>query len=412
MSRFDVPNSLRAFPSIAVFSLIAIAAAGCSDSARFSSRQAPPQDVTGSVSSRPTSRVYAQPLPAPSRPATVAPRGVAYGAEGLGAYHPQHARTPEYTGSVPEKPTPAGHWTWDGGAPVTVGQGETIETIARRYGVPASAILETNGFANGATIRPGQRLVIPRYVSASGPAQAPVEKTAANEGVHIVAPGETLMGISRKYGVTLSALARANNIKPYTEIAIGDRLVVPGGRHVAALRAPVPRIEAPRTVKPSESVGSVPPENARIATPEPVASDNPARSAEAAGGLPSFRWPAKGRVIAGFGQKINGVSNDGINVAVPEGTPIKAADDGVVAYAGNELKGYGNLVLVRHANGYVSAYANASELLVKRGDVVKRGQVVAHAGQTGNVSSPQLHFEIRKGSTPVDPMQFLGNTQG
>ena len=90
---------------------------------------------------------------------------------------------------------------------------------------------------------------------------------------------------------------------------------------------------------------------------------------------------------------------------MPEGTPVKAAEDGVVAYAGNELKGYGNLVLIRHANGYVSAYANASELLVKRGDTVKRGQVIAHAGQTGNVSAPQLHFEIRKGSTPVDPTQ-------
>ena len=92
---------------------------------------------------------------------------------------------------------------------------------------------------------------------------------------------------------------------------------------------------------------------------------------------------------------------------MPEGTPVKAADDGVVAYAGNELKGYGNLVLIRHAGGYVSAYANASKLMVKRGDSVKRGQIIAHAGQTGNVTSPQLHFEIRKGSTPVDPTKYL-----
>ena len=120
------------------------------------------------------------------------------------------------------------------------------------------------------------------------------------------------------------------------------------------------------------------------------------------------RWPVKGRIIAGFGPRPNGGQNDGINLAVPAGTPIKAADDGVVAYAGNELKGYGNLVLIRHANGYVSAYANASELLVKRGDTIKRGQVIAHAGQTGNVTSPQLHFEIRKGSTPVDPTKYLG----
>ncbi|MBN8958070.1 MAG: M23 family metallopeptidase, partial [Rhizobiales bacterium] len=94
-------------------------------------------------------------------------------------------------------------------------------------------------------------------------------------------------------------------------------------------------------------------------------------------------------------------------LAVPEGTSVKAAEDGVVAYAGNELKGYGNLVLVRHSNGYVTAYAHASSLKVKRGDKVKRGQIIALAGQTGSVSSPQLHFEIRKGSSPVDPMPFL-----
>ena len=115
----------------------------------------------------------------------------------------------------------------------------------------------------------------------------------------------------------------------------------------------------------------------------------------------------RGRVIASFGPTPNGLQNDGINLAVPEGTPVKAAEDGVVAYAGNELKGYGNLVLVRHCNGFVTAYAHASDILVKRGETVKRGQVIAHSGQTGNVTSPQLHFEIRKGSTPVDPSQYL-----
>jgi murein DD-endopeptidase MepM/ murein hydrolase activator NlpD len=115
----------------------------------------------------------------------------------------------------------------------------------------------------------------------------------------------------------------------------------------------------------------------------------------------------RGRVIAAFGPTPNGLQNDGINVAVPEGTPIKAAEDGVVAYAGNELKGYGNLVLVRHSNGFVTAYAHASDITVKRGEVIKRGQVIGHSGESGNVTSPQLHFEIRKGSTPVDPAQYL-----
>jgi murein DD-endopeptidase MepM/ murein hydrolase activator NlpD len=128
---------------------------------------------------------------------------------------------------------------------------------------------------------------------------------------------------------------------------------------------------------------------------------------KSAEGMPTFRWPVRGRVISGFGPAPNGQHNDGINVAVPENTPIKAAEDGVVAYAGNELKGYGNLVLVRHPNGYVTAYANAKELLVKRGDQIKRGQVIAKSGQTGNVDAPQVHFEIRKGPAPVDPMPFL-----
>jgi murein DD-endopeptidase MepM/ murein hydrolase activator NlpD len=115
----------------------------------------------------------------------------------------------------------------------------------------------------------------------------------------------------------------------------------------------------------------------------------------------------RGRIIAGFGPRANGPPNDGINVAVPEGTSVKAAEDGIVAYAGNELKSYGNMVLVHHQNGYVTAYAHASELTVKHGDHVKRGQIIARTGQTGNVSAPQLHFEVRKGKLPLDPTQFL-----
>ena len=155
-------------------------------------------------------------------------------------------------------------------------------------------------------------------------------------------------------------------------------------------------------------MASVPAQNARVAKVETPEQDGVVKNAEPAGAIPSFRWPVRGRIISGFGAKTNGQQNDGINLAVPEGTPVKAAEDGVVAYAGNELKGYGNLVLVRHANGFVSAYANASEILVKRGDNVKRGQTIARAGQTGNVTSPQLHFEIRKGSIPVDPTRYLG----
>ena len=114
-------------------------------------------------------------------------------------------------------------------------------------------------------------------------------------------------------------------------------------------------------------------------------------------------------MISNFGGKPNGQQNDGINISVPENTAVKASEDGVVAYAGNELKGYGNLVLVRHTGGWVTAYAHNSELLVHKGETVKRGQVIAKAGQTGGVAAPQVHFEIRKGSTPVDPAQHLSS---
>ena len=119
----------------------------------------------------------------------------------------------------------------------------------------------------------------------------------------------------------------------------------------------------------------------------------------------SFRWPAKGRVISGYGSS----GNEGINISVPEGTAVKAAEDGTVAYAGSDVKGYGKLVLVRHSNGYVSAYAHNGELDVRPGEKVKRGQTIAKSGASGNVTSPQLHFEIRKGATPVDPMPHLAS---
>ncbi|MGD0023681.1 MAG: M23 family metallopeptidase, partial [Xanthobacteraceae bacterium] len=207
---------------------------------------------------------------------------------------------------------------------------------------------------------------------------------------------------ARLYGKPVLVLAKANNIPPDTMVKVGERIIIPDVRAAPRAEAPVPAPTGPDLAT-AES-----PHSARIAAPvAPPAQGGPVKTAEPAGELPSFGWPVRGRIIAGFGPKPNGLQNDGINLAVPEGTPIKAAEDGVVAYAGNELKGYGNLVLIRHSNGFVTAYAHAGEILVKRGEAVKRGQVIARSGQTGNVASPQLHFEIRKGATPVDPAQYL-----
>ena len=174
----------------------------------------------------------------------------------------------------------------------------------------------------------------------------------------------------------------------------------------------------PKAEKPAEPVKvAVKPAPAQKAAPEPAKpaeQAKPAKEPEATASLPAapavasaeFRWPARGRVISGFG---GSGGNEGINIAVPDGTPVKAAEAGTVAYAGSEVKGYGNLVLIRHDNGYVSAYAHNGDIDVKRGQKVNRGQTIAKSGQSGNVTSPQLHFEIRKGAQPVDPMQYLAS---
>ena len=403
------------WPRAFALALLASSLAGCSNSGRFevdnpfnppqaSASVKPAQDVTGSVSTKPAAqpKVASAPLPAPTKPATT-----------------QVAST-EITGSVKTaRPAEAaGHWSWEGGTPITVGADDTAESIGRKYGVPASAIMQANGLQKASDIRPGQRLVIPRYISAATPQPAPVASKPApavaarpaqpappKDTVYTVVSGDTLIGVARKYNVALPELAKANNVAPNHRVSPGDRIMVPGGHSIEPKQASAPKIEKPQTAP--STVASIPPQRANVATPEPTAPETAAKTAEPAGSMPTFRWPVHGRVISSFGARVNGQPNDGINVAVPEGTPVKAAEDGVVAYAGNELKGFGNLVLVRHPNGYVSAYAHASEISVKRGDTIKRGQVIAKAGQTGNVTSPQLHFEIRKGSTPVDPTQFL-----
>jgi murein DD-endopeptidase MepM/ murein hydrolase activator NlpD len=225
----------------------------------------------------------------------------------------------------------------------------------------------------------------------------------------VVGAGDTLSKISRLYHKPVGEIAKANNIQASATLNVGDRLVIPGAPAPAAKpNAPAPGAQAkPPAVSASAEDGK-PVQTASMVMPTPDPIDKEAaKLAEGTGALPKFRWPANGRVIAGYGPSTNGQQNDGINIALPENTPVKAAEDGVVAYAGSELKGYGNLVLVRHPNGYVTAYAHAKEILVKRGDQVKRGQVIARSGQTGNVNAPQLHFEIRKGASPLDPTRFL-----
>jgi murein DD-endopeptidase MepM/ murein hydrolase activator NlpD len=421
-------RSSAIWPQVVAIALMGLGAASCSsDSGRFSdygSNAAPRGEVTGSIPQG-GNHVEAHPLP---HLASNAGDGASGGGRGIGSYQPGGS---DVTGSLPPQTPPPPAWSWEGGTPVTVAPGESLETISRRYGVPVAAIMEANSITSPATVHPGQHLVIPHRRGPASALSAPQTRMASNTptlpsaapvgpprtalapaaGVHVVAPGETLHSIARLYGKPVLVLAKANNIPPDTMVKVGDRITIPGAGSATAAVSPAapPALAAPRGEAVVGSLATADsPHSARLASPVPSEGQESAvKTAEPAGSLPSFRWPVRGRVIAGFGPKPNGLQNDGINLAVPEGTPVKAAEDGVVAYAGNELKGYGNLVLVRHSNGFVTAYAHASEILVKRGDAVKRGQVIVKSGQTGSVTSPQLHFEIRKGATPVDPAQYL-----
>jgi len=441
MSRAAEFLGSRRAPHLAALALIAFGVAGCSgDTSRFSqSSFGNPfnyqPESTGSVPAQPTQQAAPRELPQSARPqsqyqsqalppAVSAPQsypthGVSGGGRGLASYAPPAQPRLETTGTVPPRSIAATHP--QGGTTIIVGTSDTLETLAQRYHVTPAAILAANGYKGPRTLSPGQSLIIPRAsVAAAAPMPAaPASKPAAMAApsVHVVNRGDTLAGIARRNHVSVAELARANSLDPSAKLKLGTRLTVPAAKTAdgAALAPQAPAAQPIATAPAPASrlaLAAAPQQSARLAqanpAPDPAEATPPSlKPSEATGALPTFRWPVRGKVITGYGAKTNGKANDGINLAVPEGTPIKAAEDGVVAYSGNELKGYGNLVLVRHSNGYVTAYAHASELLVKRGDTIRRGQVIAKSGQSGEVGSPQLHFEIRKGSQPVDPLQFL-----
>jgi murein DD-endopeptidase MepM/ murein hydrolase activator NlpD len=435
----------RRMPQFAALALIAFGVAGCSGdmTSRFQqSSVANPfgyrGEATGSVPAaapgpqaeqrelpqyaRPHSQIQSSALPPPAVAApqttAVAGQGVSGGGRGLASYTPPAKPKLETTGSVAPRSVAAAHP--QARTTIIVGTSDTLEVLAQRYHVTPAAILAANGYKGPRTLSPGQQLIIPNANTAAAPvAAAPATRPVASvANVHVVNHGDTLAAIAHRNHVSVSELARANNLDANAPLKQGMRLNVPAKAAEAvpvatqpvAVAQPVPTttIGGPRLAAATPAGQQ---QSARYAqanpAPEPAEAAPAPKPAETTSALPTFRWPVRGKVITGYGAKTNGKSNDGINVAVPEGTPVKAAEDGVVAYSGNELKGYGNLILVRHSNGYVTAYAHASELLVKRGDTIKRGQVIAKSGQSGEVGSPQLHFEIRKGSQPVDPLQFL-----
>jgi murein DD-endopeptidase MepM/ murein hydrolase activator NlpD len=291
---------------------------------------------------------------------------------------------------------------------VTVQSGETLYAISRRYDVPVRSLIEANGLAAPYNLGSGRTLAVPQVRQ------------------HVVQTGDTLYSVSRLYGVDTSTLAHANGIDAPYVVRVGQALVLPAPVETAGTRTAAPVIQAtapaPAYAAPAAPAIEPPPTPAEIAAAAPPqAAAPPLRASDdrtAAVALPplapppqtsgrTFLWPVQGRIIGQYGGGAGGTHNDGINIAAPEGTMVMAADAGTVAYAGNELRGYGNLVLIKHADGWMTAYAHNAALLVKRGDKVRRGQAIARIGATGAVGEPQLHFEIRHGARALDPGEYL-----
>ena len=275
--------------------------------------------------------------------------------------------------------------------------GDTLSRVVDRSGASLEAIARANDLEPPYTIRAGQRLQIPggRY--------------------HQVRRGETGIAIARAYGVEWSRIVAVNAlVEPYV-LRADQRIQIPGeasgGTASASERARAFTLDIDDILTGGEPALASNQAPARpIATPRRVLPSNAVVTAPARLASGGFLWPVDGKVVKRFGHGASGERNDGIKIAVPVSTPIHAAADGVVAYVGDGIAALGGLVIIKHGGGWTSVYGHASKLLVQRGQSVKRGQTVALSGDTGFADRPELHFELRKGRTPVDPTLQLPRT--
>lgn len=262
-----------------------------------------------------------------------------------------------------------------------VRQGDTLYSLAKKNNISMRDLIEENNLKEPYRLYSGQKLRIPQ-------AQ-----------MHIVQKGDTLYSISRKYGMSVSALSRLNKLKePYT-ISVGQKLavnqlkknVVPTNKHIKKhTSSATSQNKKTKVTSKKQTVIA----KKEITVPKKQTKQR-------------FVCPVKGKIVSDFGAKQKTMQNDGINIAAKKGTSVVAAEAGTIGYAGNQLKGYGNLILIRHANGWMTAYAHNDKVFVKKDQKVKKGQKIATVGKTGNVTTPQLHFEIRYKTKVVNPKKYL-----
>ncbi len=373
------------------------------------------------------------------------PTGYNYNANSVRPAQPNVARRPVTRPAVAVTRRQVSQAVSDNGS-VTVAPGDTLYSIGRRHNVSVMKLMDLNNLSDS-SLSVGQQIALPagagkrviarRVIPTKGRLVA-----AASSGTYTVRSGENFQAIARKLGVSSAKLADLNGITEPGSIRAGEVLILPtvrkaspGKVRVASLgqqkieqiqpaRRPVAdhtatdltvRKVKTRSISLGQKKKAVDTKRrmtsvSKTSSTARKTASRKSSSSRKSKGVAAFRWPVRGRIIGKFGPRLDGTNNDGINLAVPNGTKVKAAEEGVVAYAGSELKGYGNLVLIRHANNWVSAYAHNDKLLVKRGDKIKRGQVVARAGTSGSVGQPQVHFELRKGSKPVDPLKYMAGS--
>lgn len=249
---------------------------------------------------------------------------------------------------------------------ITVKKGDTLYGISQKHGVPIRDIIQNNHLKPPFALSQGRRLILSQTRS------------------HRVQKGDTLYSIARRHGVDVSALAHLNHLKAPFTLKIGQTLKLPGQIN-------------------SEDGGDMLPTKRR----KPFKDPKRRYARPDARASSTFLRPVQGSVLSPYGPLKNGTQNDGVNLCAKAGTPVKAAENGVVVYCGNDIPSYGNLVLVKHSGGWVSTYGHLKDISVKRGTKIKRGTTLGSVGMTGHVTQPQLHFELRKGRYPVNPMPYV-----
>ncbi len=349
-------------------------------------------------------------------------------------------------------PKRAEGWSTANAPVVMLRPGESLKTLSSRYGVPEKEILKANGLKSAADAEPGQKITIPVFGTARSAAKASIDtaldpngkkpgnkqdsgaevailpgsakgrdkaagepgkgKVAAGgdgkpEGGYEVQPGDSLAKIAARNGVSVDALKQANGLDG-ASIRVGQKLHIPAASKSATdgtMTASLP--DARKAAPATKNAEAYAPVEKKQTVSEVETKTDVTEEAPESTGIGKYRWPVRGAVIAGYGANVEGSRNDGIDISVPEGTPVKAAENGVVIYSGSSLKELGNAVLVRHDDGTVTVYGHASSLNVQRGQKVQRGQTLAASGMSGNATRPKLHFEVRKNASAVNPMTYL-----